>query len=56
MHVYLGFTGSNNVLKLNTESLRQIFFGIKNTIANQMNMKKNQITHNTDNFPGKAYS
>ena len=42
MHVYLGFTRSNNVLKLNIESLQQIFCGIKNTIANHMNMKKDQ--------------
>ena len=46
MHVYLGFTRSNNVLKLNTESLLQIFLGIKKTIANHMNMKKYQ-SHTT---------
>ena len=46
MHVYLGFTRSNNVLKFNTESLLQIFFRIKNTIANHMNMKKDQ-SHTT---------
>ena len=46
MHVYLGFTRSNNVLKLNTEFLLQIFCIIKNTIANHMNMKKDQ-SHTT---------
>ena len=42
MHLYLGFTQSNSLLKLNIESLLQIFCGIKNTIANHMNMKKYQ--------------
>ena len=36
---------SNNVLKLNTESLLQINFGIKNTIANHMKQRRiNQAT------------
>ena len=46
MHVYLRFTQSNNVINLNTESFLQIIFGIKNTIANHMNMKKDQ-SHTT---------
>ena len=46
MHVYLGFTRSNNVLMLNIEPLLQIFCGIKNTIVNHMNMKKDQ-SHTT---------
>ena len=53
MHVYLGFTQSNNVLKLNIESLLQKFCGIKNTIGNHMNMKKDQ-SHTTQIIPGKS--
>ena len=46
MHVYIGFNRYKNVPKLNTKSLLQIFCGIKNTIANHMNMKKDQ-SHTT---------
>ena len=37
---------SNNVLKLNTKSLLQINYGIKNTIANHINQRRiNQTIH-----------
>ena len=54
VHVYLGFTRSNNLLKLNIESLLQIFCGIKNnTIANHMKQRKIDQNHNTRYSRGK---
>ena len=57
MHVYLGLTRSNNVLNLNTESLLQIFCGIKNnTISNHMKQRrKNRSKPQHQILPGKAY-
>ena len=55
MHVYLGFTRSKNMLKLNIESLLQIFADLKHN--RQLHKHEEiSITHNIDNFPGKAYS
>ena len=54
MHVYLGFTRSNNMINLNTESLLQIFYGIKNnTIANHMKKRRIDQNHNTRYSQGK---
>ena len=54
MHGYLGLTWYNNVLKLNTESLLQIFCGIKNNaIANHMKQRRIDQNHNTRYSQGK---
>ena len=54
MHVYLGFTRSNNMLNLNTESLLQIFCGIKKTHNFQSHeANKNRSKHTTPDIPGE---
>ena len=55
MHVYLGLNWSNNMIKLNIESLLQIFCGIKNQHNFQSHEHEEESKPQHHIFPGKAY-